>query len=396
MTHRKVDKNGYIRIKGNPLSKVGVFEYLGVQIDPKKKLGLNPLQIYNVYRPEEELASPATIESFKLVPIIEDHDMLSTDGKPGTMSADEKGVHGTTGEEVFFEFPFLKSTMCLFSQRICELIESGKKDLSMGYTCEYDRQSGIFENKPYDFIQRKLRGNHIGVVKRGRTGPEVAVLDNSEITFDSMDFKMTPKTKTSVTSKSENTAAPDKSGTAKDEGNGVTLQELSSVVKRLEETILKMGMRHEAEALDAEKKKEEAKDEDEKKKKEEGEAKDEDEKKKKEKERDAMDAKLLRKEFETFKKDSAKNLLREISERDVLIKQLSHDVGVFDSADMSLNEVAQYCAKKLKLNCAEGQEHAAIIGYLAGKESKSVVTGDSKINKPIPDYLTSYIKKVGE
>src|SRR6188474_2789733 len=57
---RKTDLNGWTEIKGNPLSKVGVFPYLGKQISPK----LEPDKTYWVYRPEEELSHPDCINSF--------------------------------------------------------------------------------------------------------------------------------------------------------------------------------------------------------------------------------------------------------------------------------------------------------------------------------------------
>ena len=48
---RNYDINGWAEIKGNPISKVGVFPYIGAQISPD----LEPDKIYQVYRPEEEL-----------------------------------------------------------------------------------------------------------------------------------------------------------------------------------------------------------------------------------------------------------------------------------------------------------------------------------------------------
>lgn len=69
---REYDINGWAEIKGNPISKVGVFPYLGSQIDKS----LIPDKIYQVYRPMEELNNPETINSFKLVPWTDEHEML--------------------------------------------------------------------------------------------------------------------------------------------------------------------------------------------------------------------------------------------------------------------------------------------------------------------------------
>ena len=71
------DENGFVYVEKRPISKVGVFEYLGSSIGAE-----DPDRIYKVYRPAEELSSQDTIESFKLVPWIDDHEMLGTDATP--------------------------------------------------------------------------------------------------------------------------------------------------------------------------------------------------------------------------------------------------------------------------------------------------------------------------
>ena len=57
---KKVDHNDYWYIKDNPLSKVGVFPYLGRQISED----LEHDKIYQVLRPEEELNSQKTLDRF--------------------------------------------------------------------------------------------------------------------------------------------------------------------------------------------------------------------------------------------------------------------------------------------------------------------------------------------
>ena len=69
---RLTDINGWIEVKGNPISKAGIFEYPGRMIDRS----LDPDKMYRVLRPAEELADPDCIESFKLIPWIDEHVML--------------------------------------------------------------------------------------------------------------------------------------------------------------------------------------------------------------------------------------------------------------------------------------------------------------------------------
>ena len=61
-----VDENGFWLIKNNPVSKAGVFPYLGRSISPV----LDPDKLYNVLRPEEELSSEKTLSSFADSPLM--------------------------------------------------------------------------------------------------------------------------------------------------------------------------------------------------------------------------------------------------------------------------------------------------------------------------------------
>ena len=130
------------------------------------------------YSAREELSDDDCIDSFKLIPWVDEHDMLGDD--PGTIAAESKGVEGVIGEEVYFDKDdgTLKGNMKIFSENLKRIIEDGKKELSCGYRCTYEVKSGVFDGEKYDIIQRNMRGNHLATVDEGRMGPEVSVLDN--------------------------------------------------------------------------------------------------------------------------------------------------------------------------------------------------------------------------
>lgn len=174
-----IDHNDFWLIENNPLSKVGVFPYLGRQISPE----LEPDKIYQVLRPEEELSNPETLESFKLIPLVDEHTMLGT--KDGMQTAEEKGVHGVTGTNVEFKGGLITDDLKIFSETLKDEIKSGKKDLSVGYYCRYDLTPGEYEGQHYDAIQRDVRVNHIALVDEGRMGKDVRVMDE-RITFDTL------------------------------------------------------------------------------------------------------------------------------------------------------------------------------------------------------------------
>lgn len=167
MSQREIDPNGWWYIKKNPISKSGVFPYLGSEIGAPEST-----RIYNVLRSPEELEKAAP--TFRLLPIIDDHELL---GSIGT-STDERVPAGSTGENVYYEHPYLYSSIKITSNALQEQIQRGKIELSPAYTCTWEQESGDYEGVPYDYKQVINHGNHLALVDKGRTGSDVAVLDS--------------------------------------------------------------------------------------------------------------------------------------------------------------------------------------------------------------------------
>lgn len=357
MTNRVIDDNGYMTIKNNPVSRAGVFQYLAKSVDPDHP---SPNQLVNVYRPAEELQKPECLDSFKTLPIIDDHAMLG-DGKNGTVAPEKKVTHGITGEGVDFRGDVLYSDIKIFSNGLQKSIQSGKRGLSLGYRCNYEKRSGSFAGKSYDYVQRDLRGNHLALVDRPRN--DVYVLDEStpSMTFDHLDLSITEK---------ETTMPVDKE--ALDAALKPVMDAMDALTKRLDakdEAEKKIEAEEKA-ALDKKAKDEEAnKDKDKDK---DIETKVEDGKKA----MDAMDVALkdtqkalkdTQDALETVKKDGMKSLLKEMSQRTDLAAKVTPLVGTFDASEMTVHEVAKYAVDKLKLTCDSGHEVSAINAYLAAR-----------------------------
>lgn len=167
MSQREIDPNGWWYIKKNPISKSGVFPYLGSEIGAPE-----PTRVYNVLRSPEELERAAP--TFRLLPIIDEHELL---GRIGT-STDDRPPAGTTGEAVVYEHPYLYSSLKFTSGALQEQITLGKIELSPAYTCTWEQESGVYEGQQYDYVQKINHGNHLALVEKGRTGRDVAVLDH--------------------------------------------------------------------------------------------------------------------------------------------------------------------------------------------------------------------------
>lgn len=353
---REIDINGYILIEDNPISKVGVFPYTGMQIATKEQLEsgeIDPNRTYNVYRPAEEFLDPECIESFKLVPFTDEHELLGR-SEDDLTPPERKGVHGVTGENVYFDSNdgYFKSNLKIFSEKLANLIESGKKELSMGYRCTYDLTSGEYDGIRFDAIQRKLRGNHLALVQKGRAGPDVAVLDHFKFTIDSKEIEIMNEETTVKPSLEE----------AVVNGLGAMHEAIKAIAAKLD--VLANAEKKEVENVGVtdESKKEEGESEADK---EVGDAcKDEEE-------THAMDAALkkvvtLEKEFVAMKKDGLKALMSELTQRNALAQKISKVTGTFDHAEKTAGEVARYGVEKLGLKCPEGQEITALEAYFKG------------------------------
>lgn len=173
---KQVDHNQFWLIKDNPITKAGIFPYLGKQISPS----LEPDKIYQVYRPAEEIKKAA--DTFKLVPLVDDHTMLGPEFTP----AEQKGVHGVLGEDIQERNGTLFADVKIFSEQLKREIQDGKKELSLGYFCKYDLTPGQYNGMHYDAVQRDLKGNHIALVDNGRMGHDVRVMD--AMAFDALDI----------------------------------------------------------------------------------------------------------------------------------------------------------------------------------------------------------------
>jgi hypothetical protein len=182
-TSREIDENGFLLVKGCPISSFGIFDYGAGQ------LGLpgDPNRIVKVFRPESAVNDPAAIESFKNVPFIVDHTMLSgfEGDDDGVAAPEDKGVDGVLTSNVYYQAPWMLGDLKIYSRKAQRYLASGKKDLSLGYSCDFELTPGVWNGQAYEVVQTNLRGNHIALVDEGRV-PGARVLDG--LCFDHLSF----------------------------------------------------------------------------------------------------------------------------------------------------------------------------------------------------------------
>jgi len=165
--------------KDVPIAKMGVFPYLGKELDPFGKMGLEPNKIYKVYRSEEELKKAIEAREDKPdIPFFENHQMV---GK-GFQAPERKGIEGTL-KNLKWASPYIKGDINVLSENILKKRKNGKKELSAGYLATNVPEKGIFNGEEYDFVQKDINLNHLALVDEGRMGCDVCLSDQA-IMFD--------------------------------------------------------------------------------------------------------------------------------------------------------------------------------------------------------------------
>lgn len=136
----------------------------GVQTYSAQELGVGGNELVNVYRPKDEVLSPAHLASIegKSVTLNHPSEFLTPSNtsyyRVGHVQNIRRGPD-TDGEVTVI------GDVHVTDQRAIDQVAQGVRDLSLGYTYELDEgpESGTY-------TQRRLRANHIAIVPKGRAG----------------------------------------------------------------------------------------------------------------------------------------------------------------------------------------------------------------------------------
>lgn len=177
MQQFRIDKNplpkvyrtseGYI--KGTAIvTRTGIFKYVDSQGNIRLEL-----------RHPEDVLEEDSLESLKQIPITVEHPTVLVDSS----NVKQLGV-GLTGETVKIDGENIKTTVTITAIEGVEAINSGKEELSLGYTLDLEEEEGIYNGQPYTHRQKNIRYNHLAIVERGRAGA------NARLNFDSFECGM--------------------------------------------------------------------------------------------------------------------------------------------------------------------------------------------------------------
>ena len=191
-TEREYTDEGFLKVPAR-ISRTGIQTYTAREMDIADKEPDSPIFIY---RPEEEVFSPSSLSSFANKIVTDNHPPVLVDSK----NSKEYSV-GFAGPEVTKDGDFAKTILHITDADAIAKIESGKVELSNGYTADIDWTPGVAPNgEKYDAIQKNIKGNHIAIVERGRAGADCRLADNlptqgdtvimAKITIDGIDFEV--------------------------------------------------------------------------------------------------------------------------------------------------------------------------------------------------------------
>jgi len=143
----------------------------GVQDYRASELGLLGNHIVKVMRPESEVFSKDSLQSFSHAPVTIDHPKELVDADNWKALA-----VGEVSSDVLRDGEFLAVPLILKDAAAIKAVNSGKRELSAGYTAdmiEAPKDSG------YDFIQTNIRINHLALVDSARAGHQARIGDNA-------------------------------------------------------------------------------------------------------------------------------------------------------------------------------------------------------------------------
>ena len=170
ITKREITDEGFIRVPGR-VARTGIQQYLA------RELGLadrNPMDIINVYRPAESVFAGDSLQSYIGVDVTIEHpnELVNTDNFTSVTA----GVVVSAGVK---DGNFVTADILIKSKDAIAAVNSGKVQLSAGYTAVYEQVTGTTDaGEPYEFIQRDIKINHVALVDAARAGFQARLFDN--------------------------------------------------------------------------------------------------------------------------------------------------------------------------------------------------------------------------
>lgn len=164
-------REGFMAVRAKA-ARVGVYDYLGSEIDPENKHGLRDKGMVKVLRDEATVFDQAAARSFIGKPVTDDHPTQA-------VTADNWRQHARgTVMGAIRDGDYLAFDLLLTDADAIAKVDAGKRELSNGYAASLE--FGDFaapDGTKCVARQTSIQGNHVALVDRGRAGPQCRISD---------------------------------------------------------------------------------------------------------------------------------------------------------------------------------------------------------------------------
>jgi hypothetical protein len=142
----------------------------GVQLYRGSEVGRPDLDVVRVMRPADEVFSIDSLRSFSHTPVTMNHPT-----EPVTADNWSQLAVGEVSTAATKDGDWIAIPLILKDAAAIRTVESGKRELSAGYTCELEF---VDSHADYDAVQRNIKINHLAVVDRARAGSDARIGDS--------------------------------------------------------------------------------------------------------------------------------------------------------------------------------------------------------------------------
>lgn len=161
---------GYLLCPGVAIARTGTLEYAADDVPADVAAGR---KVVLVYREDAQVFAPRTIASFEGKPVTIDHpeDFISPENWKELAMGHIQNVRRGAGSAA----DLLLADLIIMDAEAIELVRDGLRELSCGYDAEFEAIS------PGVGRQKDIIGNHLAIVRKGRSGSRCAIKDSEEI-----------------------------------------------------------------------------------------------------------------------------------------------------------------------------------------------------------------------
>lgn len=148
----------------------------GIQLYTGSEVGKPEIPVVRVYRPADQVFAQDSLQSFTHAPVTMDHpdEAVTAENWKDLAVGEVSTAAKKDGEWVHLPL-ILKDAAAITA------VESGKRELSAGYTCELVWGDGVApDGQAYDAQQANIKINHLAIVDRGRAGSMARIGDGAD------------------------------------------------------------------------------------------------------------------------------------------------------------------------------------------------------------------------